>query len=93
MVELRRARVSLDADGNSFYLIWFEKDFNGEWIPRALGVLSIAVAALTILTPILHKLSNQTLKTEETDAEIARLKTRIAELELLKGKITNDDAN
>lgn len=75
-----------------FYLIWFEKNFSGDWIPRTLGVLSILVAALTILTPILHKLSSQTPKTEEIDAEIERLRRRIAELETLRGEI-NDDAN
>ena len=75
-----------------FYLIWFEKNFDGDWIPRSLGVLSIIVAALTIVTPILHKLSSQTPKAAEIDAEIERLRRRIAELEILRGEI-NHDAN
>lgn len=63
------------------YLIWLEQDFNGDFIPRVLGVLSIIIAALTIVTPIFHKLSRQTSKTEDIDAEIDKLKARIAELE------------
>lgn len=73
-----------------FYLIWFEKSFAGDWIPRTLGVLSIAVAALTVITPVLHKLSHQTPKAEEIDAEIERLRARLAELETLRGEITDD---
>lgn len=72
------------------YLIWLEKDFAGDWIPRTLGVLSITVAALTIVTPVLHKLSAQTPKTEEIEAEIERLKARIAELERQREEMTND---
>ena len=63
------------------YLIWFEKSFTGEWIPCTIGVLSIVIAALTIITPVFHRLSQHTTKTEEIDAEIERLKARIAELE------------
>lgn len=71
-----------------FYLIWVEKDFNGDWIPRTIGVLSIVIAALTIVTPIFHWLSRQTPKTEEIDEEIARLKARIAELEEQKSELS-----
>jgi hypothetical protein len=49
--------------------------------------LSIIVAALTLVTPIFHRLSNQAMSVEETDAEIARLKRRIAELENQKAEI------
>ncbi len=71
-----------------FWLIWFEENFTSDLIPRGIGVLSIVVAALTLLTPIFHKLSNQTLKMEDIDAEIARLKQRITELEKLKAEIS-----
>ncbi len=73
-----------------FYLIWFEKNFAGDWIPRTIGVLSIIIAALTIITPIFHKLSNTVPKSEDIDAEIERLKLRIAELETQKAKISEN---
>lgn len=73
-----------------FYLIWFEKDFAGDWIPRTIGVLSIIVAALTIVTPIFHKLSNTVPKAEEIDAEIERLRQRIAELESQKAEFSEN---
>jgi len=75
-----------------FYLIWFEKDFAGDWIPRSIGVLSIIIAALTIVTPIFHKLSNHAVKTEEIDAEIEKLLARIKELEKQKAEMSEDHA-
>jgi septal ring factor EnvC (AmiA/AmiB activator) len=47
----------------------------------------IVIAAITILTPILHRLSNQTQKSEEIDAEIEGLKRRIEELERQKAEM------
>lgn len=73
------------------YLIWLEQDFNGDFIPRVLGVLSIIIAALTIVTPIFHKLSRQTSKTEDIDAEIDKLKARIAELEKQREEISQNE--
>ncbi len=46
---------------------------------RIMGVLGIAVASLTVLTPVLHKLSSN--ETDDIDSEIVKLKRRIAELE------------
>jgi len=73
-----------------FYLIWIAKDFTGEFIPRTIGVLSIVIAALTIITPVFHWLSKQTPKAEEIDAEIARLRARIEELEKQREEIPNN---
>lgn len=73
------------------YLVWIEQDFNGDFIPRMLGVLSIVIAALTIVTPIFHKLSNQRPKTEDIDAEIEKLKARIAELETQRAELSQDE--
>jgi len=69
------------------YLTWIEKNFSSDFIPRVIGVLSIIIAALTIVTPVFHRLSNQTLGTEEIDAEITRLKARIEELEKQREEI------
>lgn len=62
------------------FLIW-----NAQWIehdatPRVIGVLSIIVAALTLVTPVFHKLSAVD-SVADIDAEIARLRKRISELE------------
>ena len=67
-------------------LIYFSwSDFNriSELISRAIGVLSIIVAALTVVTPVFHWLSRKQ-SAEEIDAEIARLRARIEELEKQK---------
>lgn len=73
------------------YLIWIEKDFSGDWISRVSGVLSIIIAALTIVTPIFHKLSSQNTETEDIDAEIEKLKMRLAELENRRAEIQDDE--
>lgn len=72
-------------------LIWFEIDAADNWIARTLGVLAILIGALTILTPVLHKLSSQAVGVDEIDAEIDRLRARIAELEALKSN--GEEAN
>lgn len=74
-----------------FYLIWFEKDFAGEWIPRTLGVLSIVIASLTIVMPVFHRLNQHAPKAEEIDAEIERLKARITELETQRGELKENE--
>ena len=74
-----------------FYLIWIEKDFAGDFIARTIGVLSIVIAASTIITPVFHWLSKQPPKAEEIDAEIARLRARIEELEKQRGEIPNNE--
>lgn len=73
------------------YLVWIEQNFNDDFIPRTLGVLSIVIAALTIVTPIFHKLSHQTSKIEDIDAEIEKLKARIAELENRRAEISQNE--
>jgi hypothetical protein len=74
------------------YLIWIEKHFESDFIPRVIGVLSIIIAALTITTPVFHRLSNQSSKAEDIDAEIERLKARIEELEKQKAEIQTPNA-
>jgi hypothetical protein len=53
-------------------------------LTRIAGVLSIVIAALTIVTPIFHRLRGQ----KKRDAEIDRLKARIEELEKQKAEIS-----
>jgi hypothetical protein len=69
------------------YSIWRNFENVGDSLSRVIGILLIVIAAITILTPILHRLSNQTQKSEEIDAEIERLKRRIEELERQKAEM------
>jgi hypothetical protein len=69
------------------YLIWFQPNADSEFIVRFIAVLSIIITSLTIVTPILYKLSTGLPEAEEIDAEINRLKTRIYELEQRKTEI------
>jgi hypothetical protein len=62
-------------------LIWTKTDLDDNWLARLIGVLSIVIAALTVMTPVFHKLSGQKSETEAIDEEIERLKNRLEELE------------
>ncbi len=68
-------------------LIWFTDSVESDVTFRILGVLSILVAALTILMPVLHKLSDRPLDAARLDAEIAGLRERIAELEAKRASL------
>lgn len=70
------------------FLIWDDFGKVSDFTNRIIGVLSIGIAALTIVTPIFHWLSNHAPVNEEIDAEIARLKARIEELEKQKAGIS-----
>jgi hypothetical protein len=71
------------------YSIWRSFENITDFQTRIIGVLSIAVAALTIVTPIFHRLSGQKDESEEIDAQIARLKAEIFRLEKRREEITN----
>jgi hypothetical protein len=72
------------------YILWFEPHGDSDLIYRILGVLGILVASVTVVTPILHKLSHKTedSDTSKIDAEIAELRAKIDELEKLKEERT-----
>ena len=65
------------------FILWFEPMGESDLIYRILGVLGILLASITVITPVLHRLSSA----EETDAigaldrEIEELKARLATLE------------
>ncbi len=78
-------------------VLWFEIEVNDNFLARTLGVLGIVIGALTILTPVLHKLSSRVLSNDEIDAEIAKLRAQIEELEKAKqsepGAVATGKAN
>lgn len=63
------------------YILWFEPDPSGDIISRVIGVLSILIAAVTVITPIFHKLSNSVRTVEQIRTEIEELHTRIYSLD------------
>ncbi|MGB7210877.1 MAG: hypothetical protein WBD27_19640 [Pyrinomonadaceae bacterium] len=69
------------------WLIWTIVDNPSDLTGRVIGVLSILVAAITILTPILHKLSAHETDESEIAVEIASLRMKIEELEAKKVEI------
>jgi len=68
------------------YLIW-NVDAINDSTSRIIGVLSIVIAALTIATPVFHKLSGAEHGVDGIDAEIEKLRTRIAELETKRAAV------
>jgi RsiW-degrading membrane proteinase PrsW (M82 family) len=73
------------------FLIWNTRLHDEEIVGRVIGVLSILIGALTVITPIFHKLSSGETKSEQIDTEIAGLRARISELELKKTEIDVND--
>lgn len=69
--------------GLTLWVIWAHIDPSETMLARIMGVLSIIIGALTIVTPVFHKLSSpggQTGRFEEIDKEIAALSERLNEL-------------
>lgn len=74
------------------YIIWLEPESDSDFVSRLIGVLSIIIAALTVTTPVFHKLSRNEQEEKQIGEEIAELKTRLAELEKRKAEI-QDNSN
>ena len=64
------------------YILWAEPESSDGLVTRILGVLAILVATITVVTPVLHKLSSDETNVEKIDAEIEALKKRIEQLQL-----------
>ena len=69
------------------FITWLREPVSDETTARILGVLSILVASLTVMTPVFHKLSNTETNVDAIDDELAKLRTRIEELEMQKAEI------
>lgn len=77
-------------DGILLFLMWFEPDGEGVIVFRTIGILSILIASITVVTPVFHKLSRDQSKTEleSINDEIEQLKARLSELETKKAELT-----
>lgn len=74
--------------GIVIYLIWFVQDDFSDLLGRIIGTLAIVIAALTVITPVFHKLSAVETGIAEIDDEIAVLKARIEALEAKRAAIS-----
>jgi hypothetical protein len=72
------------------FLVWDVDAISNDVTGRIIGVLAIVVAALTLVTPVLHKLSTGEPGTTAIDAEIEKLRARIAELEAKKAAMVEN---
>jgi hypothetical protein len=70
------------------YILWFEPVGGSDLIYRVLGVLGILLASITIVTPILHRLSSANVDVDALDAEIETLRLRLTELEKKRREIS-----
>ncbi len=77
-------------DAILLFILWFEPSGESDVITRTIGVLSILIASVTVMTPVFHKLSHGESKSEiETiDTEIDELRQRLDKLEARKTELT-----
>ena len=59
------------------YILWFEPIGGSDLIYRVLGILGILLASITVITPILHKLSSARSNVSAIDKEIAELEAKL----------------
>lgn len=74
------------------FIIWTEPQGDSDLIYRILGVLAILLASITVITPVMHKLSSPTGDdaVESLDKQIAELRERLTQLETERSKLTAD---
>ena len=69
------------------FILWFEPESSDDFVGRVIAVLSIIIASLTVMTPVFHRLSQKETGIAEIDAEIEKLRARIAELEQKRSEL------
>lgn len=72
------------------YLMWFEPEGDSDLVFRMIGILSILIAAVTVMTPVFHRLSAKEDGVAAIDSEIEELKRRIDELEKKKAGMVQE---
>ena len=75
------------------FLIWNPHKIEREITGRIVGILAIILAAITVVTPIFHKLSTHEPNISAIDEEIASLKMRIKNLEAEKAGLSASHAD
>lgn len=70
------------------FLMWFEPDVEGDLLSRFIGILAILTASLTVITPVFHYLSSHETNVTAIDAEIEKLRAKIAVLEEKRANLT-----
>ena len=71
------------------WILWLEPESTSDIISRVIGVLSIIIAALTVVTPVFHKLSHSVRTVEQIRDEIEELHARIYRLDEERIRIQN----
>lgn len=82
--------ASVILDAILLYLIWVDPMSDNDIVARTIGVLSIIIASLVVVTPVFHRLSRTEPALEQIDAEIETLKERIVELESKRAELSVD---
>ncbi|MBK6749342.1 MAG: hypothetical protein IPG67_04865 [Acidobacteria bacterium] len=77
-------------DAILLYILWFEPTSDSDLVSRIIGVLSILIASITVITPVFHKLSAGGIQIADIDAEILGLQAKITELEAKKAELTGN---
>lgn len=72
------------------YFIWSNGEIDEDLMGRVTGVLGIIIGSLTVVTPIFHRLSSGEPNLGEIDDEIAKLRSRIEELERQRTNLLGD---
>lgn len=72
------------------FILWFEPTGESDLIYRVLGVLGILLASITVVTPVLHKLSSSESDIARIDSEIQRLQKRLIELEAERDRLNEE---
>lgn len=75
-------------DAILLFLMWFEPEGTSDMVSRTIGILSILIASVTVITPVFHKLSAGGFAIADIDAEIEELRKRIDDLERTKQGLT-----
>lgn len=68
------------------YLMWLEPESDSDLIFRVMAVLSIVIAAVTVVTPVFHKLSHTERSAARIDEEIRELEERLEKLKEERSK-------
>ena len=73
------------------YIIWFEPQGESDIVYRILGVEGILLASISVVTPVLHKLSSSDSDLVRIDNDIAALESRLADLKERRRSLVQEE--